>query len=85
MRETIFLFKRHFREGFSTSQRLKNGIKTEIHYPVPPHRQEALTGIWDREECPLSEEIHRTTLSLPISFGHTEDDIRRVIEVMNRF
>jgi hypothetical protein len=34
---------------------------------------------------PISEEIHKTTLSLPISFGHTEDDIHRVMEIMNNF
>jgi dTDP-4-amino-4,6-dideoxygalactose transaminase len=63
---------------------LKNGVKTEIHYPVPPHKQKALEsiiqGIFN-----ISEEIHRTTLSLPISSFHTKDDIFRVIEIMNRF
>lgn len=36
-------------------------------------------------EFPLSEEIHKTTLSLPISYGHTLDDIYKVIEVLNKF
>ncbi len=63
----------------------KNGIKTEIHYPVPPVRQKAMIGILDYCETPIAEEIHATTLSLPISFGHKEDDIFRVIEVMNKF
>jgi hypothetical protein len=34
---------------------------------------------------PLAEEIHRTILSLPISFCHTEAEIYRVIEVANAF
>jgi dTDP-4-amino-4,6-dideoxygalactose transaminase len=34
---------------------------------------------------PISEEIHRTTLSLPISYGHTEADVYRVVEVLNKF
>lgn len=63
---------------------LNNGIKTEIHYPVSPNKQKAMEGIIV-ESFPISEEIHRTTLSLPISYFHTEDDIKRVIEVMNRF
>ncbi len=63
---------------------LKNDIKTEIHYPVAPHRQIALKGIFDGE-YPISEEIHSSTLSLPISFFHTEDDIFKVVETMNRF
>jgi len=64
---------------------LKNEIKTEIHYPVSPNRQVAMKGIIDHVSCPISEEIHRTTLSLPISFYHKEQDILRVIEVLNKF
>jgi dTDP-4-amino-4,6-dideoxygalactose transaminase len=65
---------------------LRNGIKTEIHYPVPPHRQKALEGIFDTKmKYPVSEEIHSSTLSLPISYGHTEDEIKKVVEVINNF
>ncbi|MNL02264.1 dTDP-3-amino-3,6-dideoxy-alpha-D-galactopyranose transaminase [compost metagenome] len=64
---------------------LDNKIGTEIHYPTSPNKQIAMTGILDKVECPISEEIHRTTLSLPISFFHSEDDIFRVVEVMNKF
>lgn len=64
---------------------LKNGIKTEIHYPVPPHKQNAMTGIIEENDFPISEEIHKTTLSLPASFGHKEEQILKVIEVMNKF
>jgi dTDP-4-amino-4,6-dideoxygalactose transaminase len=63
----------------------KNGIRTEIHYPVPPHRQKAMSGILDSMDFPISEEIHATTLSLPISFFHTEEDIRKVCEILNGF
>ncbi len=63
---------------------LKNGIKTEIHYPIAPHKQKALSGIVSGD-YPISEEIHATTLSLPISYFHTEDDIYKVIEVANQF
>ncbi|MCB9335181.1 MAG: DegT/DnrJ/EryC1/StrS family aminotransferase [Flavobacteriales bacterium] len=64
---------------------LKNEIKTEIHYPIAPHKQLAMRGILDNQNYPLSEEIHQTTLSLPISYFHTEDDINKVIDVMNKF
>lgn len=61
-----------------------NGIKTEIHYPISPHKQKAmkefLTGNY-----PISDEIHHTTLSLPISFFHTEEDIKKVIDTLNNF
>ncbi len=64
---------------------LKNEIKTEIHYPIAPHKQLAMRGILDNQNYPLSEEIHQSTLSLPISYFHTEDDINKVIDVMNKF
>lgn len=63
---------------------LKNDIKTDIHYPIPPNKQKAMEGIIIGE-YPISEKIHRTTLSLPISFGHTEDDIYKVVETINKF
>jgi dTDP-4-amino-4,6-dideoxygalactose transaminase len=64
---------------------LQHGIKTEIHYPIAPNKQPAMKGILDKEPTPVAEEIHRTTLSLPISFFHTPSDIERIIEVMNSF
>jgi dTDP-4-amino-4,6-dideoxygalactose transaminase len=53
---------------------LSKNIKTEIHYPIPPHRQNAMKNIFN-EQYPISEEIHSTTLSLPVSYGHTESEI----------
>jgi dTDP-4-amino-4,6-dideoxygalactose transaminase len=64
---------------------LKNDIKTEIHYPIAPNKQTAMKGILDQEPTPIADEIHRTTLSLPISSFHTTPEIERIIETMNRF
>lgn len=63
---------------------LKNGIKTDVHYPVSPHKQEAMKGILDGD-YPVSEEIHNTTISLPVSSFHTKEDIHQVIEILNKF
>lgn len=60
-------------------------ILTEIHYPVPPHRQKALQGMFAENAYPLADKIHATTLSLPISTCHSEDDVACVIEAVNRF
>ncbi len=76
---------RHPRRDNLKEYLLKNQIKTEIHYPVPPHRQMAMNGVIDKKPYPISDEIHATTISLPISFMHSENDIIRVIEVMNKF
>jgi len=44
-----------------------------------------MRGILDDYDCPLAREIHQTTLSLPISYFHTEKDIEKVVDVMNSF
>ena len=62
-----------------------NEIGTEIHYPIPPHQQKGYQSFFKEEQYSISEEIHQTTLSLPISYSHTKSDIEKVIEVMNRF
>jgi dTDP-4-amino-4,6-dideoxygalactose transaminase len=62
----------------------KNNIITEIHYPVSPNKQKCMLN-QNLGEYPISEEIHRTTLSLPISYIHSEDDVYRVVETLNKF
>jgi dTDP-4-amino-4,6-dideoxygalactose transaminase len=64
---------------------LKHGICTEVHYPVAPHHQVAMIGVLSDMDFPIAEEIHSTTLSLPISFFHSEDEVSTVVEIMNRF
>lgn len=63
---------------------LECGVKTEIHYPIPPHRQEAMRGLLVGD-YPITDELHQTELSLPVSFGHTSEDIARVVEVIRQF
>ena len=64
---------------------LDNKIHTEVHYPIPPNRQVAMKGYINDQLTPIAQEIHDTTLSLPISYGTTTEEIFRVSEVMNRF
>lgn len=63
----------------------ENGIKTEVHYPVPPYEQAGYKGVFERVDYSVSEKIHKTVLSLPISFAHTSDDIHKVCDVMEHF
>jgi dTDP-4-amino-4,6-dideoxygalactose transaminase len=63
---------------------LKHGVKTEIHYPIPPHQQKAMKGIL-RGSYPIAEELHATQLSLPISMGHKKSDIEYVANVIQIF
>jgi len=62
----------------------KHNIQTAIHYPVPPHRQKCFKGIF-KKHFPISDEIHSTTLSLPISFSHKKKDILKIIDRLNKF
>lgn len=63
----------------------EKGVGTEIHYPIPPVKQNALQGMFDPTEYSLSEKMHSMNLSLPISYFHSEEDIRYVCDVMNEF
>jgi dTDP-4-amino-4,6-dideoxygalactose transaminase len=64
---------------------LKHSIKTDIHYPIPPHKQQAIQHIFEGKAYPISTLVHQTTLSLPISFCHTTEDILQIIDTMNKF
>ena len=59
-------------------------IKTEIHYPIPPHKQTAMEGIISKN-WPIAELIHKTSLSLPISYGTNKYEVERICEVINDF
>lgn len=63
---------------------LDRGIKTEIHYPIAPHRQKALLGILSGN-YPVADILHATELSLPISVGHKEEDVRHICDVLAKF
>jgi len=63
---------------------LEKGIGTEIHYPLPPHHQIGYRGFWSGS-YPISENLHRTVLSLPISTAHSREQIEYVIQTMNAF
>jgi dTDP-4-amino-4,6-dideoxygalactose transaminase len=62
----------------------KKNIFTDIHYPTPPYQQPCFKGYF-KSNFPKSDEIHRTTLSLPISFCHTEEEVYKVVEAINSF
>ena len=63
---------------------LDNGIQTLIHYPIPPHKQNAYTE-WNNESYPISEQIHDEVMSLPISGVQSFEDSIRIVQVINNF
>jgi dTDP-4-amino-4,6-dideoxygalactose transaminase len=62
----------------------KQGIQTLIHYPVPPHKQLAYSEL-NNLSLPITEEIHHTALSIPISPVLTEMEYSYVVKVLNSF
>lgn len=62
----------------------KNGIQTNIHYPIPPHHQLAYCE-YKEHSFPVTEKIHSEILSLPISPVITDDEINSVIEIINKY
>lgn len=75
---------RHKKRDTLKEYLLNNAIKTDVHYPIAPHKQKAMAGVLDGV-YPMAEEIHNSTLSLPISYFHTTDDISKVCEIINGF
>ncbi len=63
---------------------LDNGIQTLIHYPIPPHKQNAYKE-WNNESYPISEQIHDEILSLPISGVQSLEDSMKIVQVINDF
>lgn len=64
---------------------LKNEIYSEIHYPVSPNHQEGYRHYFNGQSFLISEKIHQTTLSLPISYATTIEEVRIVTEKINEF
>jgi dTDP-4-amino-4,6-dideoxygalactose transaminase len=62
----------------------KRGIGTLIHYPIPPHLQEAYAGAFSGE-YPVSEAMAKTVLSIPMSPELTDDEVSEVIGAINAF
>ena len=63
---------------------VENGIQTLIHYPIPPHKQNAYKE-WKNESYPISEQIHDEILSLPISGVQILEDTMKIVNILNSF
>lgn len=62
----------------------ENGIQTNIHYPTPPHKQGAYAE-WNRQSFPITEEIHRTIMSIPMSPVMTDEEVKTIVDLINNF
>lgn len=62
----------------------KNGVGTIIHYPIPPHKQECYKA-WNGMRLPITEYIAEHELSLPIGPSITTEEVKQVVDLINKF
>lgn len=79
----LFVVRTSERQGLQ-NYFTKNGVQTLIHYPIPPHKQGAYKEM-NSLSFPITEKIHDEVLSLPLSPVMTDEEVSKVIEVMNKF
>ena len=61
-----------------------NGVETQIHYPVPPHKQRCYSE-WNHLSFPITERIHREELSIPCNQAMKNEEVDEIINLLNSF
>ena len=61
-----------------------NGIETQIHYPIPPHKQKCYDH-WNHLLLPITEQIHNEELSIPCHQALTDEEVAAIIQTINFF
>lgn len=62
----------------------EKGINTQIHYPIPPHKQQAYQAM-NHLSFPISEKMHEEVVSLPIGPHLSQSQIEKVVEHVLNF
>ncbi|MCB0446939.1 MAG: DegT/DnrJ/EryC1/StrS family aminotransferase [Gelidibacter sp.] len=62
----------------------KHHIGYLIHYPIPPHQQKALS-VFGHLSFPITERIHETVVSIPMSPIMTNEDVQEMIQILNTY
>lgn len=60
------------------------GIETAVHYPIPPHKQQAYKE-WNHLSFPITEAIHREVVSLPLYPGLQDSDVKHIVGAINEY
>jgi len=61
-----------------------HGVQTLIHYPIPPHQQQAYPQ-WNGLSFPITEKIHQEVLSLPMGPTLTHEEVNLTVQACNSF
>jgi len=79
----VFVIRCEQREALQ-KHLLDHGVQTLIHYPIPPHQQQAYKE-WNSQSFPVSEQIHNQVMSLPMGPTITDVQVQAVIKAVNEF
>lgn len=79
----LFVIRTQHREQLQ-KHLAEHGVQTLIHYPIPPHKQQAYQE-WNNFNLPISEQIHAEVLSLPIGPTLSIDEAKQVVQLCNGF
>ena len=79
----LFVIRTKYRDNL-ISYLSENNIQTLIHYPIPIHKQIAYEE-YSNLKLPITELIHNEVLSLPISPVMTNEEVDKVISLVNSF
>lgn len=61
-----------------------NGVQTQIHYPIPPHKQKCYRK-WNTYTFPITERIHDQELSIPCHQALTKKEVELVADLLSHF
>ena len=79
----LFVIRTKHREALQ-KYLTEHEVQTVIHYPIPPHKQQAYKE-WNDLSLPISEQIHAEVLSLPIGPNLSMDEAEKVVQLCNGF
>lgn len=78
-----YIVRTQHRDAFMQYMHLR-GIATGIHYPIPPHKQQAYKE-YNYLSLPIAEQMANEVVSLPIAPYLSDEDIRYIADVINEF
>ena len=79
----LFVIRTNKRKEFQEYLSKKN-IQSLIHYPIPPHKQEAYKEL-EYLNLPITEMLHKEVLSLPMSPLLMNSEIEYITDTLNNY
>ncbi len=62
---------------------LNHGIHSDVHYPIPDHRQPCCTNHFSKLTLPVTEAVAAQVLTLPCFPELQDDEVKRIVEACN--